>query len=406
MKLLKCLYRLHSPSRYEGNVQKFIMDWLKRRSIEFTYDNAGNILAVKGKAETYPCIVSHMDEVHTLREKDYTVMKNGDVLFGFSAKQGTMQGIGADDKNGIWVALKLLEEEPAMKAVFFVEEEIGCNGSRKVDMSFFKDCRYVLQCDRKGASDFITNISGIDLCSDAFVRDMNLGKHSYNKSIGFMTDVLELKKRGLKVSAVNVSCGYYAPHTNGEYTRFSELVKCLKMLQEFVETHTDVYPHDYVPPVIDNSYAYYKGGTLCGSGEYYSNYGYSQKGLPCIFRTQRMLYEKDVDEHTMSILKSFKLKDIKTQLPYYVTSDIKRLSSRFKKDCIKEKCADNLQSRFMEMNMAAFLILYGLRAYTVHFILGSPDASEDKKNDKTQDDDAFETFYSDEEMHLIDICSA
>ena len=43
-------------------------------------------------------------------------------------------------------------------------------------MKFFDDCRFVLQCDRKGNSDFITNASCTELCSDDFLKDANISK--------------------------------------------------------------------------------------------------------------------------------------------------------------------------------------------------------------------------------------
>ena len=40
-----------------------------------------------------------------------------------------------------------------------------------------------------------------------------------------MTDVLELKEKGLKVSCLNLSCGYYEPHTDHEFTVKKDLLK-------------------------------------------------------------------------------------------------------------------------------------------------------------------------------------
>lgn len=60
-----------------------------------------------------------------------------------------------------------------MKCAFFVQEETGCIGSGEADMDFFADCRFVLQCDRKGDSDLVTRISGMDLCSEEFLERVN-----------------------------------------------------------------------------------------------------------------------------------------------------------------------------------------------------------------------------------------
>ena len=91
------------------------------------------------------------------------------MIVGYDHKRKRMTGIGADDKNGIWICLKCLEDFKAVKCAFFVQEEVGCIGSGHADMSFFSDCRFVIQCDRKGNGDMVTQINGMKLCSNDFI---------------------------------------------------------------------------------------------------------------------------------------------------------------------------------------------------------------------------------------------
>lgn len=248
MKLLTDLYSISSPTRKEQDMIRFITNRLKRMSVSYHVDKQGNIYATKGCAETYPCIVAHTDEVHSKRSKSFKVINFRDaIVFGFDSHKKQFQGIGADDKNGIWICLKCLKEYEHLKCVFFMGEEQGCIGSHAADISFFNDCRFVLQCDRKGNCDFITSVSGIELCSSKFIKDVNLGAHRYKVNSGLPTDVSTLKQRGLSVSCVNISCGYYNPHTNEEYTRIVDLKKCLRFVKHIVENCTDVYVHQYRP---------------------------------------------------------------------------------------------------------------------------------------------------------------
>ena len=249
MKLLKELYDISAPSRKEKQMRKFICAWLKERSIEFTTDKTKNIYVTKGRSSTYPCIVAHLDEVHSKRSKDFTVINTGDLIFGFDIRQNKFCGIGADDKNGIWVCLKCLEEFDALKCAFFVGEEIGCAGSSRAEMAFFDDCRFVLQCDRKGNSDLIRWAGMTELCSDEFISAVNPGVYGYKIMNGMMTDVQSLKQQGLKVSCANISCGYYNPHMNTELTRWSDLNKCLGFVRHIIGDCTGVFPHKYTPPV-------------------------------------------------------------------------------------------------------------------------------------------------------------
>lgn len=120
-----------------------------------------------------------------------------------------------------------------MKVAFFVSEEIGCVGSRNADMGFFEDARFVIEPDRRGYEDLITNISYTSLCSDEFLKNIGFNAFGYQEEFGMMTDVLELKEKGLKVSCLNLSCGYYEPHTDHEFTVKKDLLNCLS-----------VYPHE------------------------------------------------------------------------------------------------------------------------------------------------------------------
>ena len=58
-----------------------------------------------------------------------------------------------------------------------------------------------------------------------------------------MTDVQELKERGLQVSCINLSCGYYEPHTDHEFTIKKDLMSCLSLVEHIIENCTDTYPH-------------------------------------------------------------------------------------------------------------------------------------------------------------------
>ena len=58
-----------------------------------------------------------------------------------------------------------------------------------------------------------------------------------------MTDVQELKERGLQVSCINLSCGYYEPHTDHEFTVKKDLMNCLSLVEHIIENCTEPYPH-------------------------------------------------------------------------------------------------------------------------------------------------------------------
>ena len=137
MEKLMALYGISSPSGREGKMAKFIIEELKRMEIPFRQDRYGNIYAVKGNRESYPCVVAHMDEVHRRKTGSYAAHLVADsMIVGYDHKRKRMTGIGADDKNGIWICLKCLEDCKTVKMCLL---RTGGGGMHRQ-----QPCRYVL----------------------------------------------------------------------------------------------------------------------------------------------------------------------------------------------------------------------------------------------------------------------
>lgn len=247
MELLSALYKIHSPSGKEKPMRKFIRRWIENNipGVELHYDNVGNIYMTRGASETYPCVVAHLDQVQHNHSEDFQAYIDDGVIFGWSDKNQRYEGLGADDKNGIWVALQCLERFDVMKVAFFNSEEIGCVGSSSAEMDFFKDCRFVIQPDRRGAHDLITEIGWSAICSEEFINDLDAELYGYVATSGLMTDVQELSEKGVGLSCINVSCGYYNPHTDQETTNLNDLINCYNFVAHIIEKCTKVYPFKY-----------------------------------------------------------------------------------------------------------------------------------------------------------------
>ena len=200
-------------------------------------DNVGNLFITKGVRDSYPCVAAHLDEIHSPCERE--ILVEGDVVYAVNRLWNRV-GCGADDKNGLWVIMNLLQTEPELKVALFVQEErvgniAGCRGAKVYDLSFFNNVKYIIECDRKGSSDVVT--IGKDetiLCDSDFIPQDILQKYGYKMVSGGKTDVVELKMRGLEIPVCNISCGYYNAHKNSEYTKFSELQNCLAFIKELL----------------------------------------------------------------------------------------------------------------------------------------------------------------------------
>ena len=252
---LRELLSIQTYSGAEWRMFAYIVRQCKRLDAHIRQDDYGNLYITKGRSNTYPCVVAHMDSVHKIGDS-LSVIEHDDMLTGFNYTTMKQSGIGGDDKVGIYIALRCLEDFEHIKLAFFVDEERGCIGSGSADMSFFDDCRFVLQADRRGNSDFVVNASGVKLSSKKFKKDIKplIQGFGYSFSDGMMTDVMQLKENGLKVSCANVSCGYYRPHSADEYVVISDVENCLDMFECIIEFMDEVYEHSYTRPVYYERY--------------------------------------------------------------------------------------------------------------------------------------------------------
>jgi putative aminopeptidase FrvX len=234
---LKDVLRVQSYSHAQWRMFSYIIRYISKIPNTVYHVDDGNIYITKGLHTSYPCVVAHMDTVHPITE-DLSLLQIGDNITGFNTISRTQTGVGGDDKVGIFIALQCLLEFDNIKIAFFRDEEVGCQGSYNAEMQFFDDVNFVLQCDRRGNGDFITSASGVSLSSKAFQKAIKntIRSYGYNFASGMMTDVMALKEEGLPVSCANISCGYYNPHSENEYVNISDVMNCLDMVVEIIDS--------------------------------------------------------------------------------------------------------------------------------------------------------------------------
>lgn len=246
--LLHQLYTTHAPSGREWSLICLVRDYLSMHVPEakVKMDGWGNLYITKGTAERgYPTLCCHLDQVQTEHSKDFEVRKEEGVLYGWSTSRQCREGLGADDKNGIWVCLRCLKECEQLKVFMAVGEEKGCIGSNRADMTFFADSLYVLEPDCKGGQEIHTNLRGIPCASAEFETALEAERHGYIITDGKSTDLLALTLNGIGVSCANIPAGYYLPHKDEEYTVLAELEHCLDFILHTVQELRSRYPHEY-----------------------------------------------------------------------------------------------------------------------------------------------------------------
>lgn len=256
---LKEVLSIQTVSKDQFRMFAYIVRQVKQIPNTSMFIDEGNLYITKGSATTYPCMVAHMDTVHDITDDLFPLEFNG-MITGFDRVNMEQVGIGGDDKVGIFIALECLREFDDIKIAFFRDEEVGCHGSYVAHMGFFDNCRFVLQCDRRGNSDFIIDASGVELSSKCFQDDVLpiIANYGYKFGNGMMTDVMALKQNLIECSVANISCGYYNPHSAQEFVDVFDVENCLDMCKTIIKYCTDTYTHKYKPRYVAPSKPYSK----------------------------------------------------------------------------------------------------------------------------------------------------
>ena len=244
LNLLEEMYLAHSPSFDEFEMFEIVTRELDKMGIKYEVDEYLQIYSIK---ENTPLLSAHMDQVGVNRVAKI-VRKNGLIYGGgiVKSKLKTVKkktkktsfkkkikktpsfaygNIGADDKNGVFIALAALAKAPNTSFIFSTGEEAGGNIGvllEKVDVS---KCLYGIVLDRKGNGDIIGLMN--DYCTKTFEKAVHrIGlEFGYEPSQGIFSDADALSNY---ISCVNVSVGYYNAHTEQEYTVIRDLKKALR----------------------------------------------------------------------------------------------------------------------------------------------------------------------------------
>jgi len=252
----------------EGELKKYYTEVINANG--FLYAKANNCPVL---------LTAHMDTVHKETIKDYYE----DISCG-QHMISSPQGIGGDDRCGIYMILRILKETDMRPAVLFCEqEEIGGVGSNKFCTTEYlediKKLKFCIELDRANAKDLVfyddDNEEFQDFCEKVT---------GYKTAWGSFSDISHICPDA-GVSGVNISCGYYRAHTVQEYVIMEEMIESISKVKElmqeankeeteqfeFVQTPYKGYlwgRYDAYDDYYNHNYSYYGG--------YYGNYNKSK----------------------------------------------------------------------------------------------------------------------------------
>ena len=247
----------------QRELKRFLKKELKNR--KRTVVNGDGFLFSEGDVPLL--LVAHMDTVHKETPKEIIYSK-GTV--------SSPQGIGGDDRCGIYMILQIIREINA-NVLFVEDEEIGGVGSGKfIKTETCKNLKgrieFIIELDRKGSNDAVYyDCSNVEF--EEFVE-----KEFWKYGYGSFTDICNLCPE-IEVAGVNLSCGYYNAHHLDEYVVLREMEDAIKEVKKLI-LRRENKTYEYVEC---ESYSSYSGlfGRLGSYGDYgrydYCDYGYGYK---------------------------------------------------------------------------------------------------------------------------------
>ena len=219
-------------SHHEYRMVSFIILWARANKVKYEFDDYGNLYLTKGELEEgeyYPCVTSHLDTVQSQQEAYAQCGVNLQLKERVTTKGHEWYvedtGIGADDKAGVLISLSLVKHFDKIKACFFLEEEVGCLGSKKLNKKWFENVGYVIGWDSPDRNRAAYACSGELLMSKDFFKKIEetCKEHGVTnfKSEPF-TDVKEIRIQ-TEVMCSNFGNGGYNAHQATEYVVLEDM---------------------------------------------------------------------------------------------------------------------------------------------------------------------------------------
>lgn len=199
--------------------------------------NKKDFLYVEGDAPYM--LVAHLDTVHENLPSIICYSKDGNYIT-------SPQGIGGDDRCGVYIILALLERLPFKPYVLFtMGEEIGGIGAKAFTKYVTElNLKYIVEYDRKGDNDCVFyNCDNTDFVD--FVEQFG-----FKEAYGTFSDI-SVVAPALKVAAVNISSGYYNPHTKTEYVSMFDMQNIIERSVEMLCTESEAF--EYVERTVNIS---------------------------------------------------------------------------------------------------------------------------------------------------------
>ena len=229
----------------QAEVKQYMESYLK--SFKYNVICEDGFLYAKGEIPVL--LVAHMDTVHRELCKDIVVT---------DGKISSPQGIGGDDRCGIYIIRELVKELKCSVLLCEDEECGGIGASKFARTEYIKNLgvNYMIEFDRKGNNDAVFYSCG----NQDFINHV-LDYTGYKKAQGTFSDISSLMPSS-KLCGVNLSSGYYKPHNLDEYVVYEEMLETINAAKALIKSEcnapfeykTAYYPYSSINSGLYSSY--------------------------------------------------------------------------------------------------------------------------------------------------------
>ena len=245
-------------------------------------DEFGNLFTKIGDSDVM--FTSHLDTATSVKTEINHVFE------GNLIKTDGKTILGADDKAGVTIMLYMIRNKIPGLYYFFLGEEVGCVGSKKVSgvhkLEPLPHIKKVISFDRRGTTSIITFQASTRCCSDTFGKALAEQLNKNESTFSYVTDPTGLYTDSAQFTSIypectNISVGYYSEHTFTERQDIDHLTKlaeaCLKVDWNSLPVERDPAKVEY-SDWYDDWYGGWGGYPSYGStsrGRYYRDSNYS-----------------------------------------------------------------------------------------------------------------------------------
>jgi hypothetical protein len=233
-------------------------------------DEFGNLYIKIGESDTM--FTSHLDTATSANTPVTHVFEDNLI------KTDGTSILGADDKAGVTIMLNMIENQIPGLYYFFLGEEVGCVGSKKVaekhKVEKISYINKVVSFDRRGTNSVISFQASQRCCSDKFAEALSVELNKADTTFKYEKDPTGVYTDSAQFVSIypectNISVGYYSEHTFSERQDIEHLTK---LAQAVTKVDWNSLPVERDPTKVEYGDWGYGWGSYGRSSNRYSTY--------------------------------------------------------------------------------------------------------------------------------------